>query len=66
MPDLIGRGVVVRGPVGGVAVLVGVEVSVGVSGDDLANPPDSAVRSGFAWGKDELGTVSPEDALPFV
>ena len=56
LPDLVGGGAVVGAPVFVVGVLVGVEVAVGLGGDQLARFADGAVGA--------VGGVGPEISAP--
>ena len=64
LPDLPAGGLVVPARVGLVAVLVGVEVAVGILGDDLPAQPDGAVRSLQVAGEHQLGAERLADLAP--
>src|SRR5215472_518384 len=62
-PNLVGRGAVMRLPVGRIAVLVGIKVLLRRGGHDLVNLANRAVGPFIAWSDDQLGPVGPKDAL---
>src|SRR5580692_4374208 len=66
LPNLVCRGVIVHLPVGWVAVLIRVEILLGLAGNDLVDTSNRAVRSFVPGGSDKLGSKSPEDALALV
>ena len=66
LPNLVGGGVVVRLPVRGIAVLVGIEIFLGIGGDNLVNTADRAVGAFVAGSDHELRAKRGEDAFAFV
>src|SRR3990172_2910694 len=63
LPYLFRGGPVVRSPIGGVVVLVGVEVSIRLRGGELAGLEYGAVGSFQRVGLDDIGTIGPENLL---
>ncbi len=60
LPDFVAGGAVVGAPVLVVAVLVGVEVAVGLGSDEFAGLADGAVGAVGGVGPDDLGAVGFE------
>ena len=63
LPDFHRRAIVVRLPVGGVVVLVGIKIGVGVLGVELPGFADGAVGAFGRVGQDQLCPVSLENSL---
>src|SRR5690348_8756890 len=65
LPDLDAGAVVVRAPVGFVAVLIGVKIFVAIGGEKFARFQNCAVAAAITWRQDQLRAVGLEDSLPF-
>jgi len=65
-PDFVRGGAVVRLPVSGIAVLIGIEIFLRIGGDDFVNFADRAVGGFVARRHDEFCAECGEDAFAFV
>ena len=66
IPDFVCGAVIVRLPVRGIAVLIGIKIFLRIGGDDFVNFADRAVGGFVAGSHDEFGAERSEDAFAFV
>ena len=66
IPNFVRGAVIVGQPVGGIAVLIGIEIFIGIGGDHLLHATDGAIGGFVAGGHDQFRPISGKHALAFV
>src|SRR5256885_2556235 len=65
-PYLVRGRAVMRLPICGIAVLVGIEICTGICGNEFAHTANRAIRAFVARRHHQFRAVRAEDALPFM
>src|SRR5437763_6095050 len=57
LPNFGCGGLIMRAPVGWIAVLIGIKIFLGIAGVDLTRAANGSVGTGIGWRQDNLRTV---------